>query len=111
MIVFRNNSARLRTTAGVRILPGVNLLTPDQVAAIKGHPGGRRKLAGGIFAIDEAEIKTAADMVKAIADMNDVARLRELVNDSRKTVSEAAADRLKVIDSMAEPDGDGDSDS
>lgn len=107
MIEFRNNSTRIRTTAGVVLMPGVNLLTTEQVNAIKAHPGGKRKLAAKIYEAAEAEITSAADLARAIRDMNDLTRLGQLQNDPRKTVSEAAAARIAAIEAAAAPDGGG----
>lgn len=108
---------RLRRVAGVDLHPGLQEVTDKEWTRIKRHPIGASLVERGI--IVERVVKTkepvveepvaepveakpvatrAVDLVEEIRETFDVHRLRELANDSRVTVSEAANEQLVNIE-------------
>lgn len=93
------NRPNLIRLAGVDLFPGVNVLTQEQAAAVAAHPVAQDKVAKGFLVMgEESRELSAKEMVEAIGDMNDVARLKELAEDRRSTVAAAAEARLKWIE-------------
>ncbi len=103
---------RLRKVAGVNLHPGLQAISDSDWAAINKHPIGASMVERGIIVerkpkVAKSEPKDkpetparAADLVAEIADTFDVARLRDLSEDSRKTVSEAAVEQLAKIEAL-----------
>ncbi len=104
---------RLRTVAGVNLHPGLQAVSSDDWSAIAGHPIGAQLIERGVIVqrkvkrkpdlAPETEAKPApraAELVEEIRDTYDVTRLRELAEDSRKTVAEAAGEQLHKIEGM-----------
>jgi len=113
---------RLRKVAGVNLHPGLQAISESDFAAITKHPIGaslversiiveRKPKAAKSEKVEAPQDKPepqdmpepparAADLVAEIADTFDVARLRELSEDSRKTVSEAATEQLAKIEAL-----------
>ena len=101
---------RLRRVAGVDLHPGLQEVTGKEWQRISRHPIGAKLIERGIIverkpkAKAKAEEKAAepsnraADLVEEIRETYDVHRLRELAEDSRKTVSEAATEQLAKIE-------------
>lgn len=114
---------RLRKVAGVNLHPGLQAISENDWAAMKKHPIGAQLIERGVIVERVAKKKAnadvepvaepqeveqeeaakpvkAADLVAEIAETYDVARLRELSEDSRKTVSEAASEQLLKIEAL-----------
>lgn len=104
---------RLRKVAGVNLHPGLQAISESDFAAITKHPIGASLVERGIIVERKPKAAKAeapqdkpepparaADLVAEIADTFDVARLRELSEDSRKTVSEAATEQLAKIEAL-----------
>jgi len=107
---------RLRKVAGVNLHPGLQAISESDFAAITNHPIGASLVERGIIVerkpkaakaekVEAPQDKPeppvrAADLVAEIADTFDVVRLRELSEDSRKTVSEAATEQLAKIEAL-----------
>lgn len=104
---------RLRKVAGVNLHPGLQAISESDFAAITKHPIGASLVERGIIVerkpkaekVEAPQEKPeqparAADLVAEIADTLDVTRLRELAEDSRKTVSEAATEQLAKIEEL-----------
>jgi len=101
---------RLRTVAGVNLHPGLQGIAADQWEAINAHPIGAQLVERGVLVERVAKRKAtatteakpaapkAADLVDEIRETYDVHRLRELAEDSRKTVAEAATEQLAKIE-------------
>ena len=103
---------RLRRVAGVDLHPGLQEVTDKEWQRMSRHPIGAKLIERGIIverkpkpkAKSKAEEKAAepsnraADLVEEIRETYDVHRLRELSEDSRKTVSEAATEQLAKIE-------------
>ena len=100
----RLREPRLRKIAGVQLRPGLQRVDDEAWKAIKKHPVGASLIGKGT--LEEVKAKSAGrpsadDLVAEIAETYDVARLRELEKDSRKTVSEAASKQLESINATA----------
>lgn len=99
---------RLRRVAGVDLHPGLQEVTDKEWQRIRRHPIGAKLIERGIIVerrnktqVEEAPAPAparAADLVEEIRETFDVHRLRELAEDSRKTVSEAATEQLAKIE-------------
>lgn len=101
----RLNEARLRSIAGVRIVPGLQSLSDDDWKRVKAHPSGKALMEKGLM--EEVQGKkpgrpSADDLVAEIAEVYDMARLRELAEDNRKKVAEAAKAQIDHIEAQAE---------
>lgn len=105
----RLTEPRLRRVAGVDLHPGLQEVTDKEWQKIQRHPIGASLVKRGIIAERASKAKAeptsepagpvkAADLVEEIRETYDVARLRELENDSRKTVAEAATEQLLKIE-------------
>jgi len=99
---------RLRRVAGVDLHPGLQEVTDKEWQRISRHPIGAKLIERGIIVERKPKAKAeekaaepsnrAADLVEEIRETYDVHRLRELSEDSRKTVSEAATEQLAKIE-------------
>jgi len=108
---------RLRTVAGVNLHPGLQEVTDKEWKRIQRHPIGASLVDRGIIVerkskaaepvveepvaepVEAKPVATkAADLVEEIRETFDVHRLRELSDDSRVTVSEAAKEQLAKIE-------------
>lgn len=104
-VKVRLNEARLRSIAGVRIVPGLQSLSDDDWKRVKAHPSGKALMEKGLM--EEVRGKkpgrpSADDLVDEIAEVYDMPRLRELADDSRKKVADAAKAQIKRIEAQAE---------
>jgi hypothetical protein len=101
---LRLTEPRFRKVAGVQLRPGLQAVTDEQFRAIKAHPNGAALLEKGI--LEEVKAKpgrpSAEELIADIADVYDMARLRELTRDRRKTVAEAAQAQIDKINATAE---------
>lgn len=99
---LRLTEPRFRKVAGVQLRPGLQAVTEDQFRAIKAHPNGAALLDKGI--LEEVKAKPGRPAVDAlvadIAETYDMDRLRELVQDSRKAVSQAAQAQIDKINAQ-----------
>ena len=101
---------RLRRVAGVDLHPGLQEVTDKEWQRMSRHPIGAKLIERGIIverkpkskAVEKAAEPSnrAADLVEEIRETYDVHRLRELAEDSRKTVSEAATEQLAKIEAL-----------
>lgn len=98
-VIVRNNTLRLYTIADVRLMPGVNIVTEAQCAALKAHPIFAHKVENDLMEVEEESGGTSAkELVALMPEIFDVARLRELADDPRKSVAAAARKQLDAID-------------
>ena len=99
---------RLRRVAGVDLHPGLQEVTDKEWQRMSRHPIGAKLIERGIIVERKTKAKAvekaaepsnrASDLVEEIRETYDVHRLRELSEDSRKTVSEAATEQLAKIE-------------
>jgi len=107
---------RLRTVAGVNLHPGLQEVTDQEWKRIQRHPIGASLVERGVIVERKTKTKQpaatgastetadkpakAADLVEEIRETYDVHRLRELADDNRVTVSEAATEQLAKIEGL-----------
>lgn len=103
-VKVRLTEPRLRRVAGVDLHPGLQEVTDKEWQRMSRHPIGAKLIERGILVERKPKAKAsetanrAADLVEEIRETYDVHRLRELKQDSRKTVSEAATEQLAKIE-------------
>jgi hypothetical protein len=109
MIKVKLNEARIRSCAGVRFLPGINYIDPAKWQQVEKNPIAISWIKKGIIepvAQPEEAAPTARGLVADMPDLYDMARLRELAEDSRKTVADAANKQIERINAMAAEDSE-----
>lgn len=100
---LRLTEPRLRKVAGVQLRPGLQAVTEEQFRAIKAHPNGAALLDKGI--LEEVKAKpgrpSTDDLLAEIAETYDMDRLRDLAQDKRSAVAEAAQAQIDKINAQA----------
>lgn len=110
---LKYNRPNTYTCIGVRLLPGINTVDDEKAKRFMAQPGVKARVDAGVIEkvtgkeAEPGKEPTAAELKKDIPEMYDVARLRELAEDERKGVADAAAKRLKEIEDATNPNGEG----
>lgn len=103
-VKVRLTEPRLRRVAGVDLHPGLQQVSDQEWQKIQRHPIGASLVKRGIIVERKPKVQEkpqsnrAVDLVEEIRETFDVHRLRELAEDSRVTVSEAAKEQLAKIE-------------
>lgn len=100
MAKVKLNLDTIYTCAGVRLMPGVNVVDDKALAAMQNVKAYRHRVEQGIVEELTAKRITAKD----VAEMYDRDELERLSNEGTKAVKEAAAARLDEL--FPKPEGD-----
>ena len=104
MAKIRMNEPTVRRIKGVQLRPGLQAVDDDKWGKIKKHPIGAKLIERGV--LEEVKAKrpgrpSADDVASDMADIYDMDTLKGYLEDSRKTVSEAAQAQIDKINAQA----------
>lgn len=95
---IRYNRTNVYSIAGIRLLPGVNMVDDKAWKAVADHPAVKSRMKMGAIVVDGG-VELSADDVAEMTNVEDLRAIAE--GDSRKAEVKAAKKRLAEIDAMA----------
>lgn len=111
MVKLRYKGKNLYRACGVTLLPGINRVDDEVAERFLAHPLVKLRLEDRTIEVvgqerestesDDAPAVPVSELLDEIKETYDVARLRELLKDERKTVQKAAQKQLDRIDETA----------